>query len=210
MSRATFWNIIAKKYARDPVADQPSYERKLAMTRAILTPDMHLLEVGCGTGTTALYHAPYVARIDAVDFSKAMIEIAREKARNQSITNVTFKVAALADLSSPARGYGAVLGLSFLHLLGDPVAGLKALTAQAKTGGYVITSTVCLGDMRSIVARIVPWVGMTGLIPKVAPLTRGALLAAHEKAGLEIVDEFRPGPEKSVFLIARKRGQSPA
>ena len=29
---ARFWNRIAAKYARDPVADQPAYERKLAET----------------------------------------------------------------------------------------------------------------------------------------------------------------------------------
>ena len=203
MSRATFWNMIAKKYARDPVADVPSYEHKLAMTQAILRPDMHLIEVGCGTGTTALYHAPKVAQIDAVDFSKAMIAIAKEKAQDQGISNVNFRVASLGDLPESAN-YDMALALSFLHLIDDPAAGLKKLAAQVKPGGYVVSSTVCMGDMGGLIPKIVPWIGKTGLLPKVVPATRDMLRQAHRAAGLEIMEEFRPRPDASVFLITRK------
>ncbi len=205
MSRATFWNMIAKKYARDPVADQPSYEKKLAMTQAVLDPQMRLLEVGCGTGTTALYHAPKVAQIDAVDFSRAMIAIAQDKAKTQGISNVDFRVAGLDDLQA-GGAYDMVLGLSLLHLLDDVTAGLAAMAAQVKPGGYVVTSTVCMGDMGGLMPKVVPWIGKIGLIPRVLPVTRDALLAAHEAAGLEILEEFRPRPDASVFLIARKIG----
>ncbi len=202
MSRATFWNVIAKKYARDPVADVPSYEKKLAMTQALLRPEMQLLEVGCGTGTTALYHAPKVARIDAIDFSKAMIGIARDKATDQGISNVDFRVASLADLPKTPL-YDMALGLSLLHLLDDPTAGLAALAGQVKPGGYVVTSTVCMGDMTGLAPKIVPWIGKLGLIPKVALVTRDQLIAAHKAAGLAVVEEFRPRPDASVFLIAQ-------
>ncbi len=205
MARATFWNMIAKKYARDPVADQPSYEKKLAMTQAHLTPEMRLLEVGCGTGTTALYHAPKVAHIDATDFSSAMIAIARGKAKDQGITNVDFRITSLGDLPE-AGSYDMALALSFLHLIDDPEAGLQKLSAQVKPGGYVVSSTVCMGDMAGLLPKIVPWIGKTGLLPKVVPITRDRLLAAHRSAGLEVVEEFRPRPDASVFLITQKPG----
>ena len=49
-----FWDRIAARYARKPVADEAAYRRKLAVTRDYLAPDMDVLEFGCGTGSTAI------------------------------------------------------------------------------------------------------------------------------------------------------------
>ena len=68
-----FWNRIARRYARQPVADQAAYEHKLAVTQGYLRPEMELVEIGCGTGSTALVHAPRVRHITAFDGSSAMI-----------------------------------------------------------------------------------------------------------------------------------------
>ena len=203
MARATFWNLIAKRYARSPVADQPSYERKLAQTAARLTPQSRLLEVGCGTGTTALWHAPSVSHVDAVDFSEAMIAIARQKAAAAGATNVRFEVSALEDLP-PHGAYDAVLAMSLLHLLRDPAEALARLATQLRPGGFLFTSTACLGDMGGLVPRLVPLLGLTGLLPRVTPLTAEALLAMHEAAGLRVRDHWRPGPDRAVFVEAQR------
>jgi Cyclopropane fatty acid synthase and related methyltransferases len=70
---AAFWNNIADRYAADPIADEAAYQAKLAETRRHFRPDMELFEFGCGTGSTALVHAPYVRHIHAVDFSQRML-----------------------------------------------------------------------------------------------------------------------------------------
>jgi cyclopropane fatty-acyl-phospholipid synthase-like methyltransferase len=71
-----FWDRIADRYARKPVPDEAVYQKKLQLTRAHLRPDMHVLEFGCGSGITALSHAPYVASIHGIDSSARMVEIA--------------------------------------------------------------------------------------------------------------------------------------
>lgn len=55
-----FWNGTARKYAASQIGDMAGYERTLARTRSYLHPDDRVLEIGCGTGTTALIHAPNV------------------------------------------------------------------------------------------------------------------------------------------------------
>ncbi len=64
-----FWNEAAEKYAQDPIKDMGSYEYELAKTCAYFEPNMNALEIACGTGNTALLHAPYVASYHAVDIS---------------------------------------------------------------------------------------------------------------------------------------------
>lgn len=77
---AKFWDKIAEKYSKQPIADEAAYQKKLQVTQEYFKPDMEVLELGCGTGSTAIIHAPYVKHIRAIDISSKMIEIAQGKA----------------------------------------------------------------------------------------------------------------------------------
>ncbi|MDH3441394.1 MAG: class I SAM-dependent methyltransferase, partial [Gammaproteobacteria bacterium] len=116
---ARFWDKIAPRYSRKPVSDEAAYQKKLEVTREYLRPDMDVLEFGCGTGSTAIAHAPYVKHILATDISPKMIEIARDKAAADEVENVTFRVATIEDLDASDSAFDAALGLSILHLLED-------------------------------------------------------------------------------------------
>ena len=67
-----FWDKIADHYSKQPIADEAAYQKKLQVTQAYFQPEMEVLEIGCGTGSTALIHAPYVKHIRAIDFSANM------------------------------------------------------------------------------------------------------------------------------------------
>ena len=81
---ARFWNIMAKRYSKSPVPDEAAYQKKLQVTRKYFRPDMKVFEFGCGTGSTAIVHAPYVKHIQAIDVSSKMVEIAEAKAATRS------------------------------------------------------------------------------------------------------------------------------
>ena len=66
-----FWDRIAPKYAKSPVRDQQAYEATLARTRSYLGAEDKVLELGCGTGSTALILADAVAEYTATDLSLA-------------------------------------------------------------------------------------------------------------------------------------------
>jgi ubiquinone/menaquinone biosynthesis C-methylase UbiE len=198
---ARFWNRIAKKYAASPVDNVPAYEHKLARTAAFMTPGDRVLEIGCGTGTTALTHAPRVARIDALDFSDAMIDIARDKAAAQGVDNVAFHVATLEDWDT--GGYDMVMAHSILHLVPDLDDTLKMIRDRLKPGGIFVSSTACIRDINPVLALVLPLAGWTGLIPKVMPL-RGTELDSRITAhGFEILENWRPSPRAALFVIAR-------
>ena len=95
---ARFWDKAARKYAAGKIADQAGYERSLRRTRDFLSPDSDVLEIGCGTGSTALKQAPFARHITATDISPEMITIASEKIAKSGPVNVDFIVARAGEL----------------------------------------------------------------------------------------------------------------
>ncbi|MBW4709247.1 class I SAM-dependent methyltransferase [Roseobacter sp. YSTF-M11] len=201
---ARFWNRMAAGYAKRPVADQASYDRKLEITRTYLKPEMEVLEFGCGTGSTALVHAPFVKHILAFDFSSQMIDIAREKADAQGIGNVTFKIDRIEDFASPSNHYDVVLGLSILHLLQDQRAAITKTYDMLKPGGLFISSTACLRGEMSWFKPILAVGSAVGLLPRVAFFTVNHLETLLREAGFRLESSWKPGPRKGVFIVARK------
>ena len=78
-SSARFWSKLARKYSASPIKDQTAYETTLARTSAYLRPDHSVLELGCGTGSTAMILAGNTRSYLATDFAAGMIDIAEEK-----------------------------------------------------------------------------------------------------------------------------------
>lgn len=201
---AAFWNKIADKYSRQPVADEAIYQQKLAKTRDYLRADMELLEIGCGTGSTAITHAPKVKHIDAADISENMLAIARQKAETAGISNVTFQQADIEEMEAGGKQYDMVLALSFLHLVTDRDAVLQKIFHMLKPGGYLVSSTACIGDSFPILGFIAPLGRKIGLLPVLKAFTEKQLVDSITSAGFAIEHQWQPGPKKAVFIIAHK------
>lgn len=203
MARTAFWNLIARRYARQPVPDEAVYRRKLDQTRAVLRPDTVLFEFGCGTGTTALHHAPFVAQIEAIDFSRNMIAIARHKAAAQGAGNVRFEVAGIEDWPAPAGSYDVILAMSVLHLVADRAAVLAGVRRLIRPDGWFFSSTTCLGGMAAPMRGVLRAGSALRLLPELRIFTEDRLVADIEAAGFRIEDRWSPGPGKAVFIAAR-------
>lgn len=210
-SSAKFWNKVAAGYSRQPIADEAAYQKKLQVTREYFQPSMRVLEFGCGTGSTAIAHAPYVQHIRAIDFSSNMIEIAQAKADAQHIENVTFEQASMDQMSVSERAYDAVLGLNVLHLLDNKEAVIAKVHTMLQPGGLFITSTLCLGDTMAWFKLMAPIGKVLGLFPLVKVFTIEDLEKSLTDAGFAIDYQWQPGDYKSpignaeiVFIVAKK------
>jgi len=160
---AKFWDRKAERYSARPISDEDAYEEKLRITSEYLGPEMRVLEFGCGTGSTALIHAPSVRQIHAIDVSKNMIKIARTKASAMDIRNVTFACTAIEDLELRDGSFDAVLGLNILHLLGNWREVLVQVNRFLKPGGVFVSSTFCIGDSMNFLRWILPIGTLVGL-----------------------------------------------
>lgn len=134
---AKLWDRVAQRYSKRPIADEAAYQKKLQVTRDYLRPGMEVLELGRGTGSTAVLRAPCVKHILAIDISSNMIEIARGKAGAEKIENITFERSAIEELDVPDRSLDAVLALSVLHLLSDWQAVISRVHNMLKRGRYL-------------------------------------------------------------------------
>ncbi|MGJ8625567.1 MAG: class I SAM-dependent methyltransferase [Sulfitobacter sp.] len=199
-----FWNFIAKKYSRDAIADEASYQRKLAETRALFRDNMQLLEIGTGTGSTAIVHACHVTHIDAIDVSHKMIDIARDKTTAAGIGNITYQCSSVEEFEAPNGSYDMVLALSVLHLVQDYKVTLAKMHALLKPGGYLVTSTVCLGDAMPAFKWVSKPAHALGLLPYLTYLSKDTLLSEMQAAGFTVESNWQPGPKRAVFAIARK------
>ncbi|MEP0945106.1 MAG: methyltransferase domain-containing protein [Rhizobiaceae bacterium] len=199
-----FWDRIAPRYSRQPVSDETSYQKKLQITRELFHHDMELLEFGCGTGSTALVHAPHVKHIRAIDISAKMIEIAKDKAAKSAVENVTFEQETLETIHPMPESFDMVLGLSILHLVEDRDKAIAKVAKLLKPGGYFISSTACLGDNMKIFKLIAPIGRWIRLLPILRVFTTNELITSLKQAGFEIDTQWSPGKNKSVFIVARK------
>jgi ubiquinone/menaquinone biosynthesis C-methylase UbiE len=205
---ARFWDGIAQKYAADPIEDVAGYERTLARVAEFLGPDDHVLEMGCGTGSTALRLAPHVAHITATDLSGAMIDIARQKARDEGVDSVSFEVAPAEDNRSDGRAFDATLAFNLLHLVRDLDSALEQIHASLKPGGVFISKTPCLKQMNPLIRWVmIPLMQAVGKAPGVLSLSFGELESAIKRAGFTIEHvEFHgtKGKDTRPFIVARR------
>lgn len=206
-----FWDGIARKYAASPIKDMETYEVWLQRVIEHLGPDDRVLEIGCGTGSTAMRIAPGVKSYLSTDYSAGMIEIAGEKLQADPVGNLTFLQADPFDdrLEAPVHegdaGYDAVLAFSFLHLTDDPQATVQRVAALLKPGGLFISKTVCLGGKRWLFGPLIAAMRLFGKAPKVHMMSEADTDTLMEQAGLEIIEKKTYGKSfHSRFLVARK------
>ena len=201
-----FWDKLAERYARKPVPNEDVYRQKLKITQSYFTPDMKLFEFGCGTGTTAVIHAPFVDHVHAMDVSAKMLEIAGDKAAEAGVDNVTFERAAIDDFSLPDESVDVVLGLSILHLVADKEAIIAKVRKMLKPGGVFVSSTACLGDKLWFFKYIEPIGRRLGLMPMVKVFTVKELENSLTDAGFEIDQRWVPEKGHTAFIVAKKAG----
>ena len=206
--KARFWDRIARKYAADPIADLPGYEATLRRVQGLLSAHHEVLEVGCGTGSTALRLAPHVRRLLATDVSAAMIDIARDKLAAQPTPQLSF---AVADADEPLFGHGtwdAVLAFNLLHLVGNLDDAIGAAVQALRPGGLFISKTACINEMNPLVPRLaLPLMRAIGKAPHVLCFDATQLQAALLRHGLTLEAVERHGTRGKdirVFIVARK------
>ncbi|MBT8410542.1 MAG: class I SAM-dependent methyltransferase [Octadecabacter sp.] len=201
-----FWNKMAPRYARAKIRDTAAYEYTLGRTLSYLTSTSRVLEIACGTASTAVLIAPHVGQITATDAATAMIDIARSKCAD--LPNLDLRGATAAEAVAHDDPFDAVLAFSILHLLDDRADVLAQIFARLPSGGLLISKTPCLSDptlgyKRYLIRALVPVLRLFGLAPDVGFFTGAQMERAIKDAGF-LIEESGNFPAMSRYVVARK------
>lgn len=203
VSSASFWDGMSEKYAAQPVKNEEGYSDTLQIIRRHLPPSARVLEVGGGTGSTALRLANSVETFVCTDVSPAMMAIAKRKADAADVRNITFATAEIGKTPGTDDEYDAVLALNLLHLVPDPLAALHILCSKLKKGGLLVSKTHALAG-KPLLRIVVPIMRFLGQAPALTYFSRDELSKMHEETGFEIVEskDYENGERR--LIVARK------
>ncbi|MEM8646976.1 MAG: class I SAM-dependent methyltransferase [Pseudomonadota bacterium] len=205
-----FWDKTARKYAQSPIRDMDAYTYTLNRTRSYLKPSDRVLELGCGTGSTALLLAENVAHVTASDISGNMIEVGMEKAADQNITNVSFVQSDVLGGAIDEGPYDAVLAFNLIHLLEDPEAAMRRVAGLLKPGGLFISKTGCTPGaglplkfrIMLLALPLLQWLDKAPYVNFMGIEELEAMVRAH---GFEIMEAGNyPAAPPSRYIVAKK------
>ena len=205
---ATFWDKAAESYAKSPIQNMEAYNYTLERTRTYLSATDRVLEVGCGTGSTALLLAPNVDQIIASDISSKMIGIAQQKAKESSATNVQFVAENIFGDAISNGPYDAVFALNLLHLIHDIDGAIQRIHGLLKPGGVFISKTVCKPGKGApfkfrFLRLVVPIMQLLGKAPFVRFMVAQELEDLVSSHGFRVL-ESGDHPAPSRFIVAQK------
>ena len=188
MKAKQFWNNRAAGYDASVQGKYAeAYRKTIEITRQYLNKESRLLDYGCGTGIVTNQIAPDVGPVTAVDISENMIAIARQKAAELNLSNVTYLDAELTDERVQSGGYDVISTFNLLYFVEDLDGLLRKIYEMLPQGGYFLSVTDCLGEKDTFKSLVISLLMKMKLLPFMRLFSTAELVKTIENAGFEVV-----------------------
>ncbi len=124
------------------VLDNPftaGYHRAV-LSRLELSPGLSVLDAGCGPGLLTIPIARMIGpqgKVFAVDIQEAMLERAKQAAKQVDLNNITFMHTGLGEGKLPVAAFDRALLVTVLGEIPDRPAALREIYTSLKPGGFL-------------------------------------------------------------------------
>jgi 2-polyprenyl-3-methyl-5-hydroxy-6-metoxy-1,4-benzoquinol methylase len=108
------------------------------------TPNMAMLDYGCGTGLVSLFLAPHVGNVTAADSSEGMLTVLRQKTERSGVTTIRSVRLDLERDPLPGERYDLIVTNMVMHHVADTLSLLWKFHALLRPGGVV-----CISDLET-------------------------------------------------------------
>jgi len=125
------FNEMVDTYDNKP--DYPEEPVKIIMSKANLTADSKLLEIGSGTGRATMQFADFGFKIVCIEPGIKMIDKAKTKLKGK---NIEFIASRFEDYLAPLEYFDAVISAQAFHWISQPL-GYEICSKTLKKGGYL-------------------------------------------------------------------------
>ncbi len=137
LKAAATYNAAADHFDAAPLSFWERHGRR-AVELLAPRPGWHVLDVGCGTGASALPAARAVGpegRVLGIDVAENMLARARAKAAAQDLGNVAFELADMSATGWPDACFDAIIGVFSVFFVPDTEAQVAELWRLLRPGG---------------------------------------------------------------------------
>jgi ubiquinone/menaquinone biosynthesis C-methylase UbiE len=137
------FNQEAANWDRVPGRVKVAQDIAQSMIREItLTPDMDVLDFGCGTGLLTFALQPFVRSITGVDSSQGMLDVFKTKIKEQHLSNVKANYFDLDNGDVLDGSYHLIVSSMTLHHIKEIGTLLKLFHQVLRPSG-----TLCIADL---------------------------------------------------------------
>jgi ubiquinone/menaquinone biosynthesis C-methylase UbiE len=139
----TTYNAAADHFDDGPLAFWDRYGRR-TVKKLSLAPGASVLDVGCGSGASAIPAAVSVGpsgRVIGVDLAQRLLDIARAKAIAQKLDNMEFRRADMEALGYEDASFDAVICVFAIFFVPDMVKQVRELWRHVRAGGKLAITT---------------------------------------------------------------------
>jgi len=143
LKAATTYNAAADHFDDGPLAFWDRYGRK-TIERLRLKPGSAVLDVGCGSGASAIPAARAVGkhgRVTGVDLAARLLALAKAKAEAEKLRNVEFRHADMTALGYEDESFDAVICVFAIFFVPDMVKQVRELWRMVRPGGQLAITT---------------------------------------------------------------------
>ncbi len=128
-----FWEKVAGIY--EMLDKTKVYQQLYKLIRANITTDLDVLDVGCASGLISRAIADQAKKVYAVDYSKKMIDKAKEQ---NTKDNIYYSVQDSTNLEFENKAFDLVIIANVLHIVKNPEDCLREIKRVLKDNGTLI------------------------------------------------------------------------
>jgi SAM-dependent methyltransferase len=173
-----------------------------------ITPELKVLDLGCGDGTTALPVAQRGADVLGIDIARNLVEAGNKRAREKGLTNLTFREGDACDLRDlDDHSFDLTLSVFGAMFAPRPFDAAREMVRVTRPGGRIVMGNWIPNDPTLIAQLLKVSASYSPPPPEgfISPITWGVEANVRERFAATGVPEDRIACDRDTFTFETPR-----